>query len=113
MASQPKRETAILDDLADSAHALRTQQPFPLLTRGQRIPPVDRLRHVLSRYGLLYLMLTPGIIYYVIFRYVPMVGLVMAFQDYKITAGVFGSPWVGFKHFEDIFSGPFFARILF
>ena len=66
----------------------------------------------MSRYWLLYLMLVPGIIYYILFRYVPMAGLVMAFQDYKLIGGILHSPWVGFKHFEAIFNGPFFQRIV-
>jgi putative aldouronate transport system permease protein len=69
-------------------------------------------KKLMSRYWLLYLMLLPGILYYIIFRYVPMAGLVMAFQDYKLIGGIFNSPWVGFKHFETIFSGPFFERIV-
>jgi len=42
-----------------------------------------------------------------------MAGLVMAFQDYKLVGGIFASPWVGFKYFDEIFTGPFFGRILF
>jgi putative aldouronate transport system permease protein len=70
-------------------------------------------KRVMSRYWLLYLMLVPGIIYYIVFRFIPMAGLVMAFQDYKLTGGIFASPWVGFKYFIDIFNGPFFSRILY
>lgn len=57
-------------------------------------------------------MLIPGIIYYLVFRYLPMAGLVMAFQDYKLSLGIFGSPWVGIGNFQEIFNGPFFSRIL-
>ena len=50
----------------------------------------------------LYLMLVPPIVYYVIFRYLPMYGVVMAFKDFNIIKGILGSPWAGFKHFEYI-----------
>lgn len=59
----------------------------------------------------LYLMLLPGILYFVIFKYIPMFGLVMAFQDYKPFTGFFNSPWVGFKHFERLFTEPQFAML--
>lgn len=56
----------------------------------------------------LYVMLIPGILYFLIFKYVPMYGLIMAFQDFKPHLGFFGSPWVGVKHFERLFSDPQF-----
>ncbi|WP_166244662.1 ABC transporter permease [Paenibacillus turpanensis] len=59
----------------------------------------------------LYLMLLPGIAYFFIFKYVPMYGLTMAFQDYKPHLGFFGSPWVGLKHFERFFSEPSFGML--
>ena len=45
----------------------------------------------------LYLMILPGILYFIVFRYLPMGGLVIAFQDYQPYLGILGSPWVGFK----------------
>jgi putative aldouronate transport system permease protein len=59
----------------------------------------------------LYLMLLPGVIYFIIFKYVPMYGVTMAFQDYKPFTGFFGSPWVGLKHFERFFSEPQFGML--
>ncbi len=56
----------------------------------------------------LYLILFPGVVYFIIFKYVPMWGLVMAFQDYKPHLGFSGSPWVGLKHFERFFTEPQF-----
>jgi putative aldouronate transport system permease protein len=47
----------------------------------------------------LYIMLLPALVFIVIFAYVPMYGVLMAFQDYTPTKGIWGSPWVGFKHF--------------
>ncbi|WP_438444408.1 ABC transporter permease [Gorillibacterium sp. sgz5001074] len=59
----------------------------------------------------LYLMLLPGVLYFIIFKYVPMYGVSMAFQDYKPYTGFLGSPWVGFKHFERFFSEPQFGML--
>jgi putative aldouronate transport system permease protein len=56
-------------------------------------------------------MLLPGIIYFIVFKYIPMFGLVMAFQDYKPFLGFIESPWVGFKHFERFFSEPQFFML--
>lgn len=59
----------------------------------------------------LYLMLLPGVLYFIIFKYIPMYGVTMAFQDYKPYLGFFESPWVGFKHFERFFSEPQFGML--
>ena len=48
-----------------------------------------------------YLFLIPGAITLFLFSYLPMSGLIMAFQNYKVKDGLFGSEWVGFKHFAD------------
>ncbi len=64
------------------------------------------------RHKALYLMALPGIAYFIIFKYVPMTGLVIAFQDYSPFRGIFGSPWVGFEHFIRFFSEPTFMMLL-
>lgn len=45
----------------------------------------------------------PGILYFLIYKYAPMIGLVLAFNDYSPFLGFFDSPWVGWKHFRTIF----------
>ncbi len=50
----------------------------------------------------------PGILFFIIFRYAPMWGVVMAFQNYRPHLGILGSEWVGFAHFERFFSLPDF-----
>jgi putative aldouronate transport system permease protein len=65
------------------------------------------------RKGLIMLsLLLPGILYYVIFRYVPMWGTVIAFQNFNPFAGLLKSPWVGFKHFETFFQSIYFGRLI-
>ncbi|WP_099363743.1 ABC transporter permease [Fredinandcohnia onubensis] len=71
-----------------------------------------RLRQMLN-YKFLYLMILPGIIYFIIFSYIPMGGIVIAFQDYQPFLGIADSPWVGFKHFIRFFSEPTFFQLLF
>lgn len=65
----------------------------------------------IKRDKLLLLLFMPGFLYFVVFRYLPMGGLVMAFQDFDIFKGFFGSPMVGLKHFKILFSTPQFGQI--
>lgn len=58
------------------------------------------------RHYQLYLFLIPSIVYVIIFCYVPLYGIQIAFRDYKATQGVFGSTWVGLEYFERFFSSP-------
>lgn len=60
----------------------------------------------------LYLLILPVIIYYIVFHYKPMYGLVIAFQDYSPRRGITGSEWVGLQHFNDFFRGIYFGRLL-
>ena len=70
------------------------------------------VRARVGQYRWLYVLLIPGVIYFALFRYAPMYGVTIAFQDYLPFLGFDGSPWVGLKHFERLFSGPDFERIL-
>ena len=60
----------------------------------------------------LYLFLIPGILFIIVFRYIPMYGLTTAFQDYNIFAGILDSQWVGFKHFDMLFKSRNFYSVL-
>ncbi len=59
-----------------------------------------------------YAMMALPVVYLVIFHYVPMAGIVLAFQDYKMGRGVFGSDWVGFKWFIQFFESFYFWRLM-
>lgn len=72
----------------------------------------QRLRARLWRERFIYLLLLPGILYFLIFRYAPMIGLVLAFKDYNPFIGLAESPWVGFKHFETMLSDPEVLQVL-
>ena len=74
------------------------------VTRLQRI--IDHMK----REWQIYIMLLPTLIWFVVFLYKPMYGLQIAFKDYSIFRGVANSPWVGFEHFETLFSNDQFIR---
>lgn len=56
-----------------------------------------------------YLMMLPVLVVLLLFSYYPMYGLVLAFKEYQPAQGIFGSEWVGFQHFVDIFALPDFG----
>lgn len=72
----------------------------------------DRLKRDLKMNGGLYLIFIPVLMYFVLFRYLPMGGLIIAFEDYRPMKGILGSDFVGFKHFMEFFSSPYFWRLL-
>lgn len=60
----------------------------------------------------LYIMLIPGALYFILFRYIPMGGIIIAFQQYSPFTGIMGSKWVGVTHFKNFFSGTDFWMLL-
>jgi putative aldouronate transport system permease protein len=58
-----------------------------------------------------YLMALPGVVFLLMFSYLPMSGLVLAFKDYNRVDGIFGSPWVGLRNFESFISSPDVLRV--
>lgn len=71
-----------------------------------------RLKKDLSEHWQLYLMALPVIIYFLVFNYAPMAGIIMAFQKFSMRKGIFGSPFIGFENFERFFTSPNFWRLL-
>ncbi|MCM1541716.1 MAG: ABC transporter permease subunit [Blautia sp.] len=59
-----------------------------------------------------YFMLLPVILYYVLFHYKPMYGVIIAFMDYNPRRGIDFNDWVGLQHFKDFFTGYYFGRLL-
>ncbi|WP_235439914.1 ABC transporter permease [Paenibacillus sp. DMB20] len=59
-------------------------------------------------------MMLPAIIYYIVYRYVPMYGVVIAFKDYNILEGIVNSPWADpwYKHFQMFYESPYFSQLL-
>lgn len=60
----------------------------------------------------LYLLILPVVVYFIVFKYIPMYGVQIAFKDYFAIHGIWGSPWVGFKHFERFFDSYYFWRLI-
>lgn len=60
----------------------------------------------------LYLLLLPGLLHYIIFRYVPLFGISVAFKDFNIYKGITGSPWIGLVHFKSFISSPDFFLLM-
>ena len=63
--------------------------------------PKNTWKYDLKKNGALYLIFLIPFTFLLIFKYIPMVGILMAFQDYKVAKGLFGSPWVGLDKFKD------------
>lgn len=65
-----------------------------------------------KRNWVLYVMMVPALIYFLLYCYFPMFGLVIAFQDYRVGDSFLGGEFVGFKHFTDFFQSYYFGRLL-
>lgn len=89
----------------------QTDKPHGTTQLGPRTAKGKFMNEVLGNYEL-YLMIIPVLAFYIVFAYMPMYGVLMAFQDYKPMLGVAGSPWVGFKHFISFFSSVNFGRLM-
>lgn len=65
-----------------------------------------------SSHKWLYFLFVPGALYFIIFKYLPMFGIVIAFQQFSPYQGFTGSPWVGLYHFKNLFAGSDFKMLL-
>ena len=79
-----------------------------------RVSPAERIKITVReyiKYRSFVLMFLPVMIYFIVFKYIPMFGNVLAFKNFKFKLGIFGSEWVGFEHFIDLFSSPSFLEV--
>lgn len=83
-----------------------------MLNKSNRSTTMKISRQNFIKYKYLYIMLLPGVLYIIIFHYVPMFGLVISFEDYKIFKGISGSPWVGLGNFQTLFSSAKFYLVM-
>ncbi|TVY08911.1 ABC transporter permease [Paenibacillus cremeus] len=80
--------------------------------RPQRRPAAkSRVWLDLRRDKYLYLLALPGLLFFLVFKYVPMFNVIIAFQNYSPFMGIMKSPWVGFMHFERFFANPDFMLL--
>jgi len=92
---------------------LTTKLSVAASKEGKVIQPHKRsFLYYLKRYYPLLLLTVPAIIYFVLFHYAPMFGVVMAFKNYQYNLGIFGSPWSGWENFEFFFTSNDAWRVL-
>lgn len=78
----------------------------------RRSPKVQPLGRCFKNNWDLYIMLLFPLVYIVIFKYIPMAGVQMAFREYSVFKGMWDSPWVGFRHFQTFFSSSEFGKLI-
>ena len=78
------------------------------MKKGKELKTRHGIGYVLRKYHNYYLMLLPGLIFVILFLYLPILYNFIAFKDYKIFMGPFGSPWCGLDNFEKLFRTPDF-----
>lgn len=93
------QQNALEDQHSTQFHSVKKGKVNTVLTRLRR-----------DKY--LYLLAAPGILYFMIFKYIPIGGVVIAFQEYSPFKGILHSKWVGFENFERFFSGSEFWKLL-
>lgn len=72
----------------------------------------SRLGRAIVNNRWLYVLILPAVAYLIIFNYLPMYGIQIAFRDYKAVKGIAGSAWVGLKHFQTFFDAYYFGRLI-
>ena len=83
-----------------------------IIAGGKTLSWKERVVRDFHHNWMLYLMMTPVILYYLVFKFGPMFGVSIAFMDYKPAKGFLGSQWVGFKHFINFFTNYYFGRLM-
>jgi len=91
--------------MADSELKLDAEHQTP------RLRPAGKLKRFKNQWDL-QLMVIPAILFIIVFSYIPMYGVLMAFQEYNLFKGFFNSPWVGFEHFRYFFSTSEFPTVM-
>ena len=94
--------------------SVKTAQPLPekKAERKRRGKTGGSWKHDFLMNKWLYILTIPVVAFFLIFNYLPMAGLLMAFENYKPALGLFKSQWVGLQNFKDFFAGPSFWTIL-
>lgn len=88
-----------------------------MVPKGAVIPRYERLKKnrklvKIWQFRYIYLFILPAILWFLVFAYYPMYGILIAFKDYKFNLGILGSPWAGFKYFEQFLNDSSFYDVL-
>lgn len=94
-------------DLSPAAQPMTAARPARTVSRRARDIGGSMWRH-----RWLYVLMAPTLIYFLVFKYVPLYNAQIAFKDFRPLLGVTGSPWVGFKHFETFINSFYFSQLI-
>ncbi|MGS0972435.1 MAG: ABC transporter permease [Candidatus Izemoplasmataceae bacterium] len=83
-----------------------------IVTGLPKKPFKTRFAKDFKKYRVMYLIFLPVLAYFFIFNYIPMYGITIAFKDYSVVKGIFGSEWVGLDNFRELFEGEDFINVL-
>ena len=73
---------------------------------------LTRCSKAVRRDKFLFFLVLPAVVYYVVFHYIPMYGMIIAFKQFSPSKGILGSSWVGIKYFRQFFQSVYFARLV-
>ena len=73
---------------------------------------MKKYTRALYRDRYLIILISPVVLYFLVFAYYPMYGVIIAFKEYRVALGIWGSPWIGFDHFIRFFQSIFFTRLI-
>ena len=73
---------------------------------------LQTIKKDISKNKWIYIMAIPVIVFYICFSYIPMAGIQIAFKDFNFGAGIWGSPWVGMRNFQRLFSNSQFRTVI-
>lgn len=96
--SKLKAANVSLTNTADSGSEIRIRKP-------------SRIK-LLNKNKYLYALIALPVVYYLVFHYAPMYGIIVSFKDYNIVKGIMGSPWAGFKWYEKFLTDPYFWKVV-
>ncbi|WP_083750684.1 ABC transporter permease [Kribbella sp. ALI-6-A] len=88
------------------------EEPVRPRRRRRERPGIKGLRRSFQRHWTLYLLMVVPLIWFAIFKYIPMANAVLAFKNFNVTKGIWGSPWIGWKNFELFFANPVFWTLV-
>ena len=95
-----------------AASVLEDKGGLSLLADPKRTSHWYRAKKSFRRHWQLYLVMAPALLYFFVFKYIPIANAVIAFKEYNVVQGIWGSPWVGFKYFDLFFRNPVFWTLI-